>query len=64
MFPNGRKFSSSVEEFSTLFSTPTLYDILLLVVLQLHHMDKLLQKTNADRRKIETAENIPETLTV
>lgn len=43
-----------MEEFSTIFSTRTLYDALL--ALQFHHMEKLLQKTDAHRRKIETAE--------
>ena len=49
-----------MEEFSTIYSTGTLYDIRL--ALQFHHMEKLLQKTDAHRRKTETAEKIPETL--
>ena len=52
--------SSSMEEFSTIFSTRTWYDTRL--ALQFHHTEILLQKTDARRRKIETAEKIPENL--
>lgn len=49
-----------MEELSKFFSSRTLYDTRL--ALQLHHMEKLLQKTDAHRRNIEMAEKIPEIL--
>jgi hypothetical protein len=49
-----------MEEFSTIFPARTLYDTRL--ALQFYHMEKLLQKTDAHRRKTEKAKKIPETL--